>query len=79
MAETIPVTPPELPDHSSGSDFVFFGHGRIAISCPQGSREDRKAVKSADKVTEVQPAPGGFCGQENCSGELFVEMNGKHP
>lgn len=70
MAEAIPVTPPELPDHSSGSDFVFLAMERLP-SAAHREAEDRKAVKSADKVTEVQPAPGGFCGQK-LLGELFV-------
>lgn len=72
VAATVTVTISDLTNHSQALRLCISGHWTIAINYPQESfREERKTIKSANKVIEMQPAPGGFCGQK-LFWELFV-------
>lgn len=78
LAETIPVTPPELPDHSSGSDFVFLAVEGLPSAAHREAERTEKLLNLLTKSQKCNLLLVGFVGRK-LFGELFVEISRKHP
>lgn len=78
MAETIPVTPPELPAHSSGSDFVFLAMEGLPSAAHGEAERTEKLLNLLTKSHKSSLLLVGSVGRK-LLGELLGEMNSKHP
>lgn len=73
MAETIPVTPPELPDHSSGSDFVFLAMERLPSAAHREAERTEKLLNLLTKSQKCNLLLVGFVGR-NCLGNYLFKL-----